>query len=114
MLSRHFTPGPGTVALADDDTIICRCEEVTLGEIRRAVAEGASDANAVKGLTRVGMGNCQGRVCGELVARIIAAERGGANDPAALRAAGCFTVRPPLEPLPLSVLARSREPSTVQ
>jgi NADPH-dependent 2,4-dienoyl-CoA reductase/sulfur reductase-like enzyme len=107
MLSAWFTPGAGLYGLAADDTIICRCEEVTLGEIRRAVAEGAVTANEVKGLTRAGMGNCQGRICGELAPRIIVAETGGrADDVAAIEAAGRFTARPPLHPLTLADLAR--------
>jgi NADPH-dependent 2,4-dienoyl-CoA reductase/sulfur reductase-like enzyme len=107
LLGARFAPAPGLYALADDDTIICRCEEVTLGAIHRAVADGAADVNAVKGLTRTGMGHCQGRVCGELIARIIAAETGHAGDPAATMAAGCFTARPPIHPLPLAALAQS-------
>ena len=77
MLGELFTPGAGLYGLASDDTVVCRCEEITLGEIRQAVAKGATSANEVKGLTRTGMGNCQGRICGELVARIIAAETTG-------------------------------------
>lgn len=106
LLSALFAPAAGLYALAHDDTVICRCEEVTLGIIRRAVADGAADVNEVKGLTRAGMGNCQGRVCGELIARIIAAETGRAGDPAAIQSAGCFTARPPIHPLPLETIAR--------
>jgi NAD(P)H-nitrite reductase large subunit len=101
-----FTPGAGLYGLARDDTVVCRCEEITLGEIRQAVTEGATSANEVKGLTRTGMGNCQGRVCGELVARIIAAETTGhKGDARAIEAAGVFTARSPIHPLPLGVLA---------
>jgi thioredoxin reductase/bacterioferritin-associated ferredoxin len=106
MLGALFTPAPGIYALANDATIICRCEEVTLGDIRRAVADGATDVNEVKGLTRAGMGNCQGRICGELVGRIIAAEMGRANATDAIQSAGCFTIRPPIHPLPLEVIAQ--------
>ena len=92
--------------LAKDDTVVCRCEEITLGEIRQAVAEGATSANQVKDLTRTGMGNCQGRVCGELVARIIAAETTGQKgDAHAIGSAGVFTARSPIHPLPLGALA---------
>jgi hypothetical protein len=56
------------------------------------------------------MGNCQGRICGELIGRIIAAETGRAGDPAAIRAAGCFTARPPIHPLPLAALAQADVP----
>jgi NADPH-dependent 2,4-dienoyl-CoA reductase/sulfur reductase-like enzyme len=111
MLSELFTPGAGLYGLARDDTVVCRCEEVTLGEIRRAVGEGATSVNEIKGLTRTGMGNCQGRVCGELVARIIAAETtshtgdAGAIVASAIESAGVFTARAPIHPLPLDALA---------
>jgi len=114
MLGGLFTPGAGLYGLATDDTVVCRCEEVTLGEIRHAVAEGATSANEVKGLTRAGMGNCQGRICGELVARIIAAETSspggdaGAIHAGAIEAAGIFTARSPVHPLPLDALADYR------
>lgn len=48
----------------DDDTVICRCEEVPFAAVREAIEEGATDARQVKQLTRTGMGWCQGRVCG--------------------------------------------------
>lgn len=47
------------------DTVVCRCEEATVQDVRDAIDElGASDARSVKLLTRAGMGWCQGRVCG--------------------------------------------------
>lgn len=62
-------PGPGWTDWLDDDTDVCRCEEVPAGRIRAAVGGlGAHDARTVKLLTRAGMGWCQGRVCGPAVA----------------------------------------------
>ncbi|MCQ2532109.1 MAG: (2Fe-2S)-binding protein [Saccharofermentans sp.] len=58
----------------DDDMIICRCEEITKGEIRRAVYDGMSTMNEVKRYLRSGMGLCQGQTCQRLVQNIIAAE----------------------------------------
>lgn len=108
MLGDLFTPGPDFYTLATAETIICRCEEVRLADIQAAVTYGAQTVHEVKGLTRCGMGNCQGRICGELVARAVARERGlAATDPASIEAVGAFTVRPPLHPLPLSVLAEA-------
>jgi thioredoxin reductase/bacterioferritin-associated ferredoxin len=108
MLGDLFTPGPGLYTLATDDTLICRCEEVSLAEIRQAVATGARTVTEIKGLTRAGMGNCQGRLCGELVARAIVNE---CNTPGELskciEAAGFFTARSPIHPLPLSALAEA-------
>ena len=59
---------------AADDTLICRCEAITAGEIRRAATElGALEVNKVKAFTRVGMGRCQGRYCGFAGAELVAA-----------------------------------------
>ncbi len=54
---------PLTTQLAHDATLVCRCESVTLGELREALAGGATSAGAAKRLTRAGMGKCQGRYC---------------------------------------------------
>ncbi len=82
----------------DDDIVICRCQEVTKGEIRQAIAEGAATVNGVKRRTRAGMGLCQGKACQRLVARIIAEET---VKPLAAIHPG--TVRPPVRPLPAGV-----------
>jgi NAD(P)H-nitrite reductase large subunit len=58
----------------DDDMIVCRCEEVTLGEIKQAIKEGARDVTGVKRRTRAGMGLCQGRSCEKLVQQILRQE----------------------------------------
>ncbi|MBF0277603.1 MAG: FAD-dependent oxidoreductase [SAR324 cluster bacterium] len=54
-----------------DQTLVCRCEEVTAGEIRRAINEGCLDSNETKAITRCGMGRCQGRMCGSALNEII-------------------------------------------
>lgn len=91
-----FTPGPGLDELARPDTIICRCEEVTLADIRAVIEQGADTLMAVKQLTRCGMGNCQGRICGPLAAAQLARQTDQA--PAQI---GQFSVRPPIFPLPM-------------
>ena len=61
----------------DDDVIVCRCEEITAGEIRKAIRKyHATTVTEVKRRVRAGMGLCQGRTCGKLVSRIIAEETG--------------------------------------
>ena len=60
----------------DDQLIVCRCEEITVGEIKQAVRDGARTVDQVKRLTRAGKGLCQGRTCRSLVERIIAQETG--------------------------------------
>lgn len=56
--------------------IVCRCEDVTLGEITDAVAKGYATVDEIKHYLRAGMGPCQGRTCGHLMAQIIARETG--------------------------------------
>ncbi|GGT80039.1 FAD/NAD(P)-dependent oxidoreductase [Streptomyces lateritius] len=76
LMAAAHRPGDGWPAWLDDDTEVCRCEEVTAGRIGEAVEDlGAGDARTVKLLTRAGMGWCQGRVCGPAVACL--ATRGG-------------------------------------
>lgn len=65
--------------LMPDDVLICRCEEISAGEIRRAIREeGADSVTAVKRRTRAGMGLCQGKSCGKIITRMIAEELGRA------------------------------------
>jgi len=56
--------------------LICRCEEITLEEVEQAVDEGFITIEEVKRRTRAGMGLCQGRTCGRLIARVIAQKTG--------------------------------------
>jgi len=60
----------------DLDVFICRCEEVTLGEIERVIDEGYDTVDDVKRITRAGMGLCQGRTCSKVIARIISQKTG--------------------------------------
>jgi thioredoxin reductase len=67
--------GPGIYELADGDTIVCRCEELTAAELDRAIAS-STDVNAVKAVSRVTMGMCQGRNCQRQVAAAISRRHG--------------------------------------
>ena len=88
------------VLVPADATLVCRCEEVTAGDIRQAVAIGCPGPNQVKSFLRCGMGPCQGRICGLVVSEVIAAARG-----VSMEEVGAYRVRPPLKPVPLSELA---------
>lgn len=55
----------------EDNICVCRCEEVTLGEIRRAIAEGADSVRAIKVRTNAGMGVCQGMTCRKNIEKIL-------------------------------------------
>lgn len=99
LLDALYRPREQVFAPADD-TIVCRCEEVTAGTIRAQVRLGRPGPNQVKAFTRAGMGPCQGRQCGYTVTRVLAAAEGRpAGD------VGFYRVRPPLKPVTLGELA---------
>ena len=81
---------------APQDLVICRCEEVTLGEVLKAIREGAHSLDAVKRMTRAGMGLCQNKTCFNLIARLIHQETG-----IPLADLAPFTARPPVRPVPV-------------
>ncbi|MGN6230817.1 MAG: FAD-dependent oxidoreductase [Trinickia sp.] len=83
-----------------DETIVCRCEEVTAGELRGFVALGCVGPNQAKSFGRCGMGPCQGRMCGLTVTEVIADAR--KVPPAEV---GYYRIRPPIKPLTLGELA---------
>jgi D-hydroxyproline dehydrogenase subunit alpha len=97
-LNALYAPPPALAALAQPDTIVCRCESVTAAEIRRACSEGAESAYGAKLWTRAGMGRCQGRMCGWSIARILARDGDDARP-------GFNTPRIPLRPVSLDVVA---------
>jgi sarcosine oxidase subunit beta len=80
--------------------ILCRCEDVTLADVRHAVALGWSDLEEVKRYTGFGTGPCQGKECLRAVALAIAAAAGSAPSTVAP-----FTTRPPLVPTELKYFA---------
>ncbi|MBE3519305.1 MAG: (2Fe-2S)-binding protein [Firmicutes bacterium] len=90
--------------LEQRNVIVCRCEDVTLEEIRRAIAQGATTLDELKRLLRVGMGPCQGRTCRELLARELAEHLG---KPVAEIMPPTF--RPPAKPVKLGLLSRMVE-----
>jgi thioredoxin reductase/bacterioferritin-associated ferredoxin len=85
----------------EDDTVICRCENITVGDLRKVVKEGVRELNEVKIVTRAGMGPCQGRMCGPALAEVIAAELALSPDKT-----GLLNIRPPLKPVPLGEIAQ--------
>jgi len=94
-------PRPGLYQLATRSTLLCRCEEVTYAEVSAAIGEGARNLSALKLLTRLGMGACQGRNCAPSTAAILGAETGiGYPD------AGRINPRPPVRPVALGTLAK--------
>ncbi|MFW3613966.1 FAD/NAD(P)-dependent oxidoreductase [Billgrantia antri] len=84
----------------EDDTIVCRCEEVTARELRHIADAGCRGPNQAKAFCRAGMGPCQGRLCGLTVSQVLADHN---NQP--VTAVGYYHIRPPIKPLTLGELA---------
>lgn len=106
-LERAFPYPAALAARAPDATIVCRCESITAGELRAAarathVTGGAFEVNRAKAFTRVGMGRCQGRVCGPPAAEILADALG-----CDVAEVGRLRGQPPVKPIP--VLAQAAE-----
>jgi NADPH-dependent 2,4-dienoyl-CoA reductase/sulfur reductase-like enzyme len=83
-----------------DDVMVCRCEEVTAGDLRKFVALGCAGPNQAKSFGRCGMGPCQGRMCGLTVTEVIAKARGVTAEEV-----GYYRIRPPIKPITLGELA---------
>jgi NADPH-dependent 2,4-dienoyl-CoA reductase/sulfur reductase-like enzyme len=84
----------------EDEVIVCRCEEVSVGQIRSAVRLGAAGPDQARDFTRCGMGPCQGRICGPIVSAVIADELGRP-----IGEIGTFRPRAPFEPITIASLA---------
>jgi len=100
-LERAF-PFPAKLAASmADDTVLCRCEAITAGELLAAANEALatlppSEVNRAKALTRVGMGRCQGRVCGAAAAEVLAASLS-----CPVEHVGRLRGQPPVKPIPI-------------
>lgn len=98
-LDRSYAP-PNFILRPADATIVCRCEEVTAGEIRSHAALGCKGPNQAKAFSRSGMGPCQGRLCGLIVTEILAAENKQTQ-----QETGMYRIRTPIKPITLKELA---------
>ncbi|SAL73478.1 (2Fe-2S)-binding protein [Caballeronia arvi] len=88
---------PARLCSATDDTIVCRCEELTLADLRKDANFEGSDLDRLKKSSRVGMGRCQGRNCLPALANIL--------DLAPEAMSTLPRARPPLKPIQLRHLA---------
>ncbi|CAN5872282.1 hypothetical protein BH11PSE3_BH11PSE3_08840 [soil metagenome] len=86
-------------AKIEDSAVVCRCEEVTAGELRTLIAAGHDSPASLKRACRIGMGRCQGRYCATVVARMTTSDVGEF---------GLFAPRPPAKPVPIHALAVER------
>ena len=93
-------PRAGLYELATDDTVICRCEDVTLKQLKTALADDTIQIKDFKRMTRMGMGPCEGRMCGPSIIEML---RHRLN--ATAEDVGCLKPRPSIKPVALGVLA---------
>ena len=101
ILESAFPFPDGWVERLADDVVLCRCEEIAVGEARLATGTmGVVEINRMKALTRIGMGRCQGRMCGTSAAEVLAASCGRSLD-----AVGRLRAQAPVKPLPLDLKA---------
>ena len=107
-LDRLYRPSPDLVAPLDPVTI-CRCEAVCAGSLRQAVERGALGPSQAKAFLRVGMGPCQGRLCGPSVTGLIARETNRSE-----AETGYYRVRDPIKPVTVGELARASQPGASQ
>jgi len=99
-LETAFAPPASWAAEAPDALIVCRCEEVTAGELRACVRDtGARELNRLKALTRIGMGRCQGRMCAPAASRLLAHAAG-----CELSDVGRLRGQAPIKPVPIAML----------
>ncbi len=100
VLGRLSATRPGLAELITPDTVICPCEGITAARIDQALDEGVGDLGQTKRMTRAGMGECHGRMCSPALAHMIAHRRG-----IPLEAITPPSIRPPVTPVPIHVLA---------
>lgn len=91
----------GLLNLPNEKTLVCRCEEVTLSKVDKAIEEGAGDLQSVKLLTRLGMGPCQGRNCAPSMGMYLCEKL--QKTPGQV---GRINARPPVKPVTLGALAK--------
>jgi len=102
-------PRRGLYELATDDTVICRCEEVTLKQLKTALADDTIQIKDFKRMTRLGMGSCEGRMCGPSTIEMM---RHRLN--ASAEDVGCLKPRPSIKPVTLGVLAAEKSVEKVE
>ncbi|MEM7443003.1 MAG: FAD-dependent oxidoreductase [Pseudomonadota bacterium] len=95
-----FEPPPVTLRHVPDDTVLCRCEGLTFGTIRRDISAGWTSPGTLKRRTRLGMGRCQARYCGPVAAQLLSEETGRPS-----MGPTPFASRLPVKPFPATSVA---------
>lgn len=96
-LDALYLPSHSLLSPQKDTTIVCRCEEVTYGNLKNSLSIDNRGSGVLKNFTRAGMGNCQGRFCGLTLLEVIAKET-GAN----IKELKYLNIRPPVKPIRLN------------
>ncbi len=102
--SLYAAPRPG-LTLADEETLVCRCEEISKRELVGAIGDGKQEIGAVKRRSRCGMGRCQGRYCGPLLVEELARLSGRA-----IEERDFFAPRGPFKPVTISDIVGPARP----
>jgi NADPH-dependent 2,4-dienoyl-CoA reductase/sulfur reductase-like enzyme len=98
-LEQAFPFPEAWAAQAPDELLLCRCEEITVGQLRQTAREcGADELNRAKALCRVGMGRCQGRYCGAAAAEVLAQAVG-----VPIAQVGRLRAQAPIKPIPMAL-----------
>lgn len=90
---------PISLATTPDDTLLCRCEEISFGSVREQIRAGRDTLAALKRNTRLGMGRCQGRYCAVTAAKLVSELTGRPPE-----VEQYFAPRPPAKPVPAGAL----------
>ncbi|MBQ4838428.1 NAD(P)/FAD-dependent oxidoreductase [Pseudoalteromonas luteoviolacea] len=90
----------GLLELAQDDTVVCRCEQATKRQLEQAISEGVKDLTTLKMRTRIGMGDCQGKTCSSFALDLL--HQAGHN-----KDTGVIKPRFPLDPIPFTFMEES-------
>jgi thioredoxin reductase len=94
-------PRVGLYELAADDTVICRCEEVTLAQVNAALGKNTLHLKDLKRMTRLGMGSCEGRMCGPAMVELMRHRLDVSPEDV-----GYLMPRPAIKPVALGALAK--------
>ncbi|MCW1840120.1 FAD-dependent oxidoreductase [Prosthecomicrobium hirschii] len=99
-LETLYRPADAYRIPSQDETLVCRCEEVDRGTLAEIVRRGCPGPNQIKAFSRCGMGPCQGRLCGHTVTELFADLTGRSPD-----AVGHYRIRMPIKPVTLGDIA---------
>lgn len=87
-----------------EEIIICRCEDITREKLMQAIAEGCETIDEIKRVTRAGMGPCQGKTCGNIIAQELSKIYGIPIEEVLMP-----SFRAPFEPINIGVVADAYE-----